>query len=369
MFLCCFLLATWIVRVPDIADHFGLEVGDVGIAIFGLALGAFAGFLVAGRLLLTRESRFVALVFSLICANGLAILSFAWSATSLFFLLMIFGFGYGGLNVAMNAHAVEVDQLFERDWMNVFQGSFSIGGLIGAIYGGIIIASNVPFQLHMLLTAAIAPVAIYAIYRASLPYKQPQSEGSDPPALLAPPSRAVLGLAAIALCSSIGEGAMADWGSLYLERELGVVDPAGVLGFASFSLCMAVGRIGSSFLLGKLSPQALVRIASLVSFAGLATGLAINEPLSVIIGFGLTGLGLSVMIPRAYAAVENLPEETQTGAISSVVTLGYSGFVFGPPILGALAHLTSLRTSLFLVACCAGAIFFLAPAVSRIATK
>lgn len=129
--------------------------------------------------------------------------------------------------------------------------------------------------------------------------------------------------------------------------------------------CMLLGRFSSAQILQYVAPETLVRSAGLVAAIGLTIGLIVNSSVSVIIGFGLVGLGLSVMIPIAYSAVTNHPEIPRGRAIASVVTLGYSGFVFGPPILGWIAQETSLRLALFLVVGTTMAIVLMAPNVAK----
>lgn len=365
MFVCAFLLATWIVRIPDVAISLALDDGQVGTAILGLALGAFVAFALASRVLERRDSRVVALIFGLINAAGLALLALSWSFASLFLLLMVFGFGHGGLNVAMNAQAIEVDAGFERYWMGVFQGCYSLGGLIGAICGSLIIWLEVPFHAQFVVTALCAPLPFVLIYIFAIPDVRDDRSAAEPRPILAFPPKAILGLGIIALCSSVGEGAMADWSRLYHEQELHITDATSTFGYAAFSLGMLVGRFSSAQILQYVAPETLVRSAGLVAAIGLTVGLIVNQSISVIIGFGLVGLGLSVMIPIAYSAVTNHPEIPRGRAIASVVTLGYSGFVFGPPILGWIAQETSLRLALFLVVGTTMAIVLMAPNVAK----
>ncbi|MEM7441803.1 MAG: MFS transporter [Pseudomonadota bacterium] len=364
MFASAFLLATWIVRIPDVATSLTLDDGQVGTAIFGLAIGAFAAFAAASRILEHRDSRLLILIFGLINAVGLALLALSWSFTSLFLLLMLFGFGHGGLNVAMNALAIEVDAGFERYWMGVFQGCFSLGGLTGAICGSLIIWLEIPFHTQFVVTALCAPIPFVLIYKFAIPDVRDDRAAAEPRPILALPPKAILGLGIIALCSSVGEGAMADWSGLYREQELHVTDASTAFGYAAFSLFMLVGRFSSAQILQYVAPETLVRSAGLVAAIGLAVGLIINDSVSVIVGFGLVGLGLSVMIPIAYSAITNHPEIPRGRAIASVVTLGYSGVVFGPPILGWLAELTSLRLALFVVVGTSLAIALMAPNVA-----
>lgn len=363
--MCAFLLATWIVRIPDVAISLGLDDGEVGTAIFGLAIGAFAAFMVASRTLEQRDSRLLVLIFGLINCVGLGLLAAPWGFASLFLLLMVFGFGHGGLNVSMNALAIEVDAGFERYWMGVFQGCYSLGGLTGALCGSLIIWLDVTFHTQFVVTAVCAPIPFVLIYLLAIPDARNEQSTTEPHPILVFPPKAILGLGIIALCSSVGEGAMADWSGLYREQELHITGATSAFGYAAFSLCMLVGRFSSAQILQYISREELVRYAGLVAAVGLGVGLIINSSISVIVGFGLVGLGLSVMMPIAYSSITNHPEIPRGRAIAGVVTLGYSGFVFGPPILGWLAETTSLRVALFVVVGTSMAIVLMAPRVAQ----
>lgn len=157
---------------------------------------------------------------------------------------------------------------------------------------------------------------------------------------------------------------MADWGALYLQRDLGISDAVGVFGFAAFCTCMAVGRFSAGWILKFISPDVLVRSAALVASIGLAAGLLINKPSIVVIAFGLVGLGVSVMVPQAFSAIGLHDEIPRGRALASVATIGYCGFVFGPPILGWFAELTSLRLSLALISLAVVTVVFLASSLA-----
>jgi fucose permease len=150
-------------------------------------------------------------------------------------------------------------------------------------------------------------------------------------------------LGALALCASIGEGAIADWGGLYLSDVLGTSSGIAALGFAAFSVAMLIGRFSGDALVRRFGAPHLVRAGGVLAALGLGVALLLNQPVIMLLGFAAVGLGLSIVYPLVFSAAGNHPTVPAGRAVAGVATMGYGGFLAGPPILGWLAELTSLR--------------------------
>jgi fucose permease len=166
---------------------------------------------------------------------------------------------------------------------------------------------------------------------------------SDAAAAFAMPPRSLWLLGALALCASVGEGAIADWSGLYLRDVLGTSNGTAALGFAAFSVAMLVGRFSGDALVRRFGAPRLVRTGGVLAALGLGGALLVNQPGIMLLGFAAVGLGLSVVYPLVFSAAGNHPTVSAGLAVASVATVGYTGFLAGPPILGWLAELTSLR--------------------------
>ena len=246
--------------------------------------------------------------------------------------------------------------------MSSFHAAFSFGGLAGAASGGLIAAAGVGLPAHLSGVAALSALAAGPIYASLLPARADRGEAGTP--AFARPTRALVGLGAIAFCVLLGEGAMADWSAVYLRGSLETGPGLAAAGYAAFSLTMATGRLFGDKLAEVLGPATLVRLGGIVAALGLAGGLLVATPAAALVGFAGVGLGLSVIFPIALGAAGHT--EGGTGpAIAAVSTAGYFGFLVGPPTIGFIAEGTSLGAALFLVVVLSVVVAVLAGAAGR----
>ena len=173
--------------------------------------------------------------------------------------------------------------------------------------------------------------------------------------------RTVLLLGVIALCSTYGEGAVSDWGALHLREDLGAAPGLAAAGYAAFALAEACGRLAGSALLARLGQTRVLVFGGLVTFVGMiAAALSPVLPLALV-GFALAGLGVANAFPTAMARVGIL---AGPHGVATASTLGYAGFLLGPPTIGFLAGAISLRVALTTVSLLALVAIVLARAAS-----
>src|SRR5215218_4945804 len=230
-------LASWISRIPTLTERLELGPGQVGLALMALAAGALVAFPIAGRLIDSRSSAFTVLFFGLIMILSLPILGIAPHLLVLVPALLLLGFGNGGMDVSMNAQGIQVERFAGRSIISSLHGCFSLGAFAGAAIGAGVAQVGVPPLLHFLGVSLVGLAAMSWIRRWLIPdIKDPRK--SDAPAAFALPPRSLWLLGALALCASVGEGAMSDWSGLYLRDELETGSGFAALGFAAFSVAM-----------------------------------------------------------------------------------------------------------------------------------
>jgi fucose permease len=335
-------LASWISRIPTLTERLDLSPGQVGIALMALAAGALVAFPIAGRLIDTRSSAFTVLCFGLVMILALPFVGVAPQLLMLFVTLFVVGFGNGGMDVSMNAQGVQVERLVGRSIISSLHGCFSLGAFAGAAIGAAVAQLGVPPLVHFLGASVFGVAGLAGIRRWLIPDRKDPRK-SDAAAAFTMPPRSLWLLGALALCASIGEGAIADWGGLYLRDVLGTSSGIAALGFAAFSVAMLVGRFSGDALVQRFGAPRLVRTGGTLAALGLGGALLLNQPGIMLIGFAAVGLGLSIVYPLVFSAAGNHPTVSAGRAVASVATVGYGGFLAGPPILGWLAELTSLR--------------------------
>jgi len=249
------------------------------------------------------------------------------------------------LDVCMNTQASELEKARGKPTMSFFHGFYAVGGLAGAAAGAGIISIGWGNGTGA-LAATFVFFAISAATAAWLLSSAPPEKTGPRFAL---PSRAVVGLGLVAfLCFAI-EGAVADWGALYLSTERGATPSMAATGFAFFSFGMAVLRLVGDPIVARFGPTRILSGGGFIIAIGMVIALLAPWPIVIAIGFGLVGLGAANIVPVVFSAAGRTPGVVPSVGIAATVTLGYSGFLVAPPVLGLVAHASSLSVALTLV--------------------
>lgn len=348
-----FVLATWFTRIPAAATHAHATTAALGGALFGMAAGALLAFHLSSWMSIRYGSAQATTVFGLAFAVTLVLPALAFSLPVLALALALLGAGNGGMDVAMNAQGVQVERRSGRPILSSLHGFFSLGGLAGAGVGGAAAAAHTSLTVHFALVASAAAIALAVQCRflvADTADAGDHQEATAVRSALWPPPRMLWTLGGIAFCAAIGEGAMADWTAVYLKTTLSTSAGVAALGYAAFSATMLLGRFTGDALRTRRQPRTIVGLGACLSAMGLAIGLAIPHPTAAIAGFAAVGLGLSSVAPLVFAAAAASGVLPTAQTVSLVATLGYAGFLTGPPLIGLATAATSLRTALLLVA-------------------
>jgi predicted MFS family arabinose efflux permease len=258
--------------------------------------------------------------------------------------LFCYGAAAGSMDVAMNAQGVTVEKSVHRSIMSSLHALFSVGGMAGAFAGGQIARAGVTPGAHFvatgLLCAAFAAVAVR-------PMIADHVEASGP--MFALPRRSVLALGVLGFCMLLCEGAIADWIAIFLRDAMSAGAGTAAAGYAVFSAAMAVGRFGGDAMTDRFGARAVVQWGSALAAAALtATLSAMVVPLSLA-ALAFVGLGYAAIVPNVFTASARIPNLPPGVGIASVTTMGYFGFLVGPPAIGWLAEYSSLRGALFLL--------------------
>jgi Major Facilitator Superfamily len=345
-FLNGFGYGSWVPRIAEIKAQLSLSEGQLGLALFMAAVGALIAMPLAGAAAHRYGSRAATAVT--VAGYGLSLpgLALAPGLAGLGLALLIAGAASGALDVSMNAQGVAVEKRYWRPIMSSLHGMFSLGGMAGAAATGAIAGAGVPLLPHF---AGIAALVVAVGVVASAPMLPPSAEaGAEGPGF-ARPSLAILLPGIVALTALLSEGAMADWSAVYLSASLGAGTTMAAAAFAAFSMMMAAGRFTGDHLVARLGGDVVVRMGGALAAAGLGLSLAIGNPVVAVVGFGLVGAGLSCVFPVVLSSAARTPDLPPSAAIAAVCTVGYFGFLLGPPTIGGLAELIGLPGALGLV--------------------
>lgn len=344
-----FVSGSWATRIPAIKAELGLDDGELGIALTGLAAGLFVGTRIAAWPVGRAGTRVtIRITLPLLCASLLspALASDLVTLTAAFALV---GLGSGFLDVVMNTNAVAVERGYRRPIMSSLHGYWSGGLLAGSAVGAGAAASGLGLGLHFgLAAAALVPSAIFAT-RGLLAAGDHHATAPIAGELhLAGGGRlmSVLVLGLIAFSSFAAEGSAADWSAVYMDETVGTGPGVAALAFAAFSLGMIVARFGGDTIAARFGPTTTVRGGALLAAGGLALALVGTHPAPAVVGYLLFGVGLAPIVPITFSAAGALDRSGSGAALGWVVTIAYAGSVVGPAVIGFTADTLSLRVAL-----------------------
>ncbi len=353
-----FLIGNWAPQIPEFINRHSLDESQMGlmIAIFGagsLLLMPLTGISIAryGVVKITKLT-------SALAAATLFWIIFAPDILTATLAIFIFGGFIAAMDVAMNAFAVDVERQLSKPVMSSCHGFWSLGGLAGAISGGYIIQSfsNASQALITVIIATILVAFAWAkIISKDVAHKSTRQPIQFPRTLLP----WLIGI--VALFAAMPEGAIIDWSALYLRQEFGATALTSSLAFGAFSAAMAIVRFAGDPIRANLGAVKTVKICALTAAVGLLLSGLATSPLLVIIGFAIAGLGLSNIVPIAFAAAGNLPGLAPGIGLSLTTTIGYSGVLVAPAILGYIAEYTGFALLFSSLAAFLLAVYFMAP--------
>jgi fucose permease len=330
-----FTIGSWAPKIPEFAERLQLSKFELGLMILCFGIGSLVMMPIAGAQIAGRGSRIVIKVTAVLLLPILIALTLAPNVLTGAIALFLFGGFVGAMDVAMNANAVAVEKTMHRAIMSSCHAFWSLGGLIGAAIGGFLIS-----HWGVLAHAEAATVLSIIFLAAAWPMilgDQPQHDEHKPKARLPLiPLPWLLGM--MALFCMVPEGAVLDWGALYLRQELGASVTLSGFGFAAFSLTMAVMRFGGDLIRDRLGAVKTLRVSTLFAIAGMMMASLSSDAAVAIVGFALCGIGISNMVPIAFSAAGNVPGLQPGIGISVVTTMGYSGMLVAPSAIGFAAE-------------------------------
>lgn len=334
-----FVIGSWAPKVPDFARNLDLSEAELGLMILVLGLGSLICMPLAGAQIARFGSRRVTLACAVIFLPTLLLLTLAPSIPLAGLAIFMFGGFMGAMDVSMNANAVETERQMGRSIMSSCHAFWSLGGLIGASIGGPLLATY-GSTVQSLVATALAGVMLLAAWPITL-RDQPHPDAEHRKARLPmTPLPWLLGI--VALFCMVPEGAVLDWGALYLRNELMGSVATSSYAYAGFSLTMAIMRFAGDIVRDRLGAVTTARICAVIAMVGTAmAGFAI-EPWMAVIGFAIMGIGISNLVPIAFSAAGNLPGMASGVGLSVVSSMGYAGILVAPSLIGFVAEHSSL---------------------------
>ncbi|NLR78755.1 MFS transporter [Chitinophaga eiseniae] len=352
-FLTGLCFSSWASRIPDIQQALGLNDAGLGSLLLALPVGSLISLPVAGILVSKYGSRQVLLIAGVAYAAVLPALGLAQHAWELSIFLVLFGFCGNIANIAVNTQAVGVEVMYGRSIMASFHGLWSVAGFTGAAIGAGMSGLHLAPVYHFLIIAGIAWTLI-VLTMNRLVTTVPNENSA--PSLFGKPDAFLITLGIIAMCSMICEGTMFDWSGVYFRRVIAVKDGLSGAGYAAFMSTMASGRFIADRLTTRLGVKKMLLISGGLTAAGLLVAVILPYFYPAMFGFMLVGAGVSAVVPLVYSAAGKSKTLSPGMALATVSTIGYLGFLFGPPLIGFVAQATNLGIAFTMIAVMGAAI-------------
>ncbi len=345
-FIAGFGVSAWAPLIPYAKDRLGLDEGILGLLLLCLGAGSIITMPIAGALAARFGCRLMIEAATLLICVSLPFLAIAASVPALVIVLIFFGAAIGTVDVVVNIQAVIVEKASGKAMMSGFHGLWSVGGFVGA--GGV----SGLLWMGLSPVGAVTCVVIVIVGllltfgRYLLPYG---TEDKDGP-LFVLPKGIVLFIGFLCFIVFLAEGSMLDWSAVFLTSLRGVDFSQAGLGYSLFSVTMMIGRLNGDRIVQRFGGKKILIFGGICAASGLSIAVFFPTWIASLIGFGLVGLGASNIVPVLYSVLGRQKVMPANLAVAAVTTLGYSGILVGPALIGFIAHTASLSFAFLVVA-------------------
>ena len=359
----CF--ASWASRIPDIKTMLHLSEGDLGSILFAVPVGQLVIMPFSGKLVTRFGSKNI-LIFSLFFyAGSLVILGLAKTAWELSGALFIFGI-FGNLaNISVNTQGVDTETLFKKAIMSSFHGAWSIAGFSGALVGLGMLALELSPLHHFMIIAVL--VLIIILFANKFLIRAKEKIRSEKQKFFSKPDSALIWLGVIGFCCMASEGVMFDWSGVYFKEIIKAPGALVIVGYTSFMIMMASGRFLADFMIRKFGRKKILQISGVLMSTGLFIAVIFPYIIPSTIAFMMVGLGVASVVPTIYSVAGKNPNVPAGEALTIVSSVSFLGFLMGPPVIGYIAEVSSLRVSFGIIGIFGFIIAFMVSKIKAIA--
>ena len=310
----------------------GISEFTLGLLILIFGVGALSAMPWCGYLISRFGSRAVVKGFAVFCSFSLLLVALAPNVLTAAPALFLFGAVIGGMDVAMNANAVEVEKKLSRAVMSSSHGFWSLGGFAGGALGGLVIEAHG----HLAHALVVTLIAIVLVRRGNFGYMitEDSPAAQEKHKLEFPTNPLIYLIGLMALFSMVPEGSVLDWAALYLQQERGADIATAGFAFAAFSGTMSIMRFLGDGVRNRFGAVKTLRYSALIGATGMLIASVAPNSWIAIFAFAFAGLGIANMVPIAFSAAGNQKGTSSGVALSMVTLMGYSGILVAPSAIG-----------------------------------
>lgn len=338
-------IGAWAACIPAFRDSLSLSDSALSFSLLAYAAGGLMGMPAAAWLVSRLGCHSATMLLGLFCSLSIVLPGIAPSLSALAGAALIAGMGKGLVDIAMNTFAAAIQTSWGSPIMSSFHAASSTGGLLGAVWIGLMFANGYSILTSLaLLTGITLVIVAMATLLASRSKIQLQEVGNSP--AFAVPTSGLLSIGILCFLVLLIEGSIADWSGVYLTTVVQVSTAQAAAGFAAFSVTMVIGRLFGDHFVHKMGERAILLTGAATAAIGFILALGFAAFIPSLIGFALVGLGVSNLVPIFFSAASRTTRVQPATALAMTATVGYAGFLIGPPIIGFVSDQIGLRLAL-----------------------
>jgi MFS family permease len=346
-FISGFGYSSWTSRIPGIKESLKLNDAHFGTLLFMMPVGLILTMPFTGKLLDHYKSRTIMLIGTILYNLVLAFIGFSNFTWILGIVLFLFGSSRNLMNLSINAQAIGVQALYSRSIMSSFHAVWSMAGFTGAAVGYMMVTLNVIPAWHLLGVSLFLSVLTLYYYKDCL---DQQPDHKHKRSILRLPPKSMIVFSMICFTSMACENTMYDWSGVYVRQVLHGTKAVATIAFVTYMVAMTTGRLLGDRMADRYGIQRVLAASGILITTGFGvTVLSTIIPITLI-GYLLTGLGVSCVVPFVFSLAGKIPMSNPGAALASVSSLGYLGFLLVPPMIGYVAQASSLRVSFAIIA-------------------
>ncbi|MFM2214468.1 MAG: inner membrane protein YbjJ [Bacteroidota bacterium] len=340
-----FSFATWASRIPDLKSMLHLSEAALGTLLFALPMGQLVAMPFSGKLVTRYGSWITTLLGLLLYAGCLPLIGLAQVQWQLAAGLFLFGLTGNVCNIAVNTQGVQTQHYFSKPIMGSFHGSWSLAGFFGALVGLGMLAFHLAPLPHFCIAFSFVVLIVLTNAKYLITIRPKTVAGTSKYSFFKNPDKTLLLLGVICFFGMSSEGIMFDWSGVYFKEIIKAPGALVALGYTTFMISMALGRFLSDLLVARYGTRKVLIVSGFVITAGLYTAVLFPFLAPCTVAFMLVGLGVSNVVPIIFNAAGR-QDKVPTGiALTVVSSISFLGFLMGPPLIGYIAEVTSLRYS------------------------
>ena len=344
-FISGFAVATWAPMIPAVKDKLQIGADVLGMLLLSIGISAFIFMPLAGMLSRSYGCKKVLRTAIAVMAADLIILSLLGNIWGFLVFLAVFGAAMGCIDVNMNLNAVIVENASKKRMMSGMHALWSVGCFAGAGLFSLLAKAGLGITVIAAIHSLIVMVftVIYSCHFLNF-----KGAGNEKP--IAVPKGIVVFFGVLACITFLGEGAVMDWsGVLLTEVKNTELSLAGV-GYAVFSVAMLCMRLLGDKIVAVLGEEKTLVFGSVIGAIGFLSVIFLENFYAIQIGFVLMGLGLANIVPTIYSLTKYQKVMPINAAVTAITSMGYTGVILGPAVLGFVAHGFGITQVFYLLA-------------------